>query len=368
MGLVVAKNKWTLLFESNFPGVEGCFFLLICLVIAIGYRTKGFCAEESKTVPDGFIFQAAENTDVIYKNFLNKGIRFTGSAKYTDSEKKIRAGVAKDNIFNTPFFAGFDLSRRWEGDDRYNLRGQGRDIYAGMNITEQTKLTLKFENEDIKMYRLSDNAPQLLKNSAGVKKAGDLALNFERSTLDDRYYPTKGAHQSLEWDFAKKGLASDCNFNRLTLQFRGYTTPGRFFTYAFRTKAGWVEEFDSSSQVPYFERFFAGGTGTIRGYKGKHVGPKDDQDLPLGGDLLWVNNFEVRFPIYKKLSGAYFIDAGSLWERPGKFSLEDLKCGTGFGLRYATKWGVARLDYGIRLTHEKDESRSVAHLSFGIPF
>ncbi len=364
----MAKNMRFSLYERNFPKVESCVFLLICLVITISYQTKGACEEENKTVPDGLIFQAAENTEVIHNNFLNKGIRFTSSAKYSDSEKKVRIGVAKDNIFSTPFFAGFDFSERWEEDDRYKLRGQGYDIYAGMNITEQTKVTFKFENEAIKMYRLSDNASQSLKDSAGVKKAGDFALNFERSTLNNRCYPTKGTQQSLEWDFAQKNLASDCNFNRLILQFRGYITPGQFFTYAFRTKAGWVEEFGSSSQVPFFERFFTGGTGTIRGYRGKHVGPKDDQNLPLGGDLLWINNFEVRFPIYKKLSCAYFIDAGSLWERPDKFSLEDLKCGTGFGLRYVTKCGVARFDYGIRLTHEKNESRSVEHLSFGIPF
>jgi outer membrane protein assembly factor BamA len=379
----VAKSKWILLFESNFPRVEGCFlffrhpikryyrkftFLLICLIVSICYRINGFCTEENKTVPKGFSLQAAENTEVTHENFLNKGIRFTSSAKYSDSEKKVRIGVVKDNIFDTPFFAGFDLSGRWEEDDRYKLKGQGRDIYVGTSITKQTKLTLKFENQDINMYRLNDNAPQTLKDSAGVKKVGDLALLFERSTLDDRYYPTKGTHQSLGWDFARRGLASDCSFNRLTLQFRGYTTPGKFFTYAFRTKVGWVEEFGSSSQVPYFERFFAGGTGTIRGYKGKHVGPQDDQNFPLGGDLLWVNNFEVRFPIYKKISGAYFLDAGNLWVRPNKFNFGDLKCGTGFGLRFATKWGVARLDYGIRLTHEKDEPPSRIHASFGIPF
>lgn len=70
----------------------------------------------------------------------------------------------------------------------------------------------------------------------------------------------------------------------------------------------------------------------------------------------------------KELTGAYFFDVGGLWSRPNKFSFEDLKCGTGFGLRYITKWGVARIDYGIRLTHDKDESRSRIHVSFGIPF
>lgn len=341
--------------------------LLICLILILSYRI-GFCAEENNTAPKGFNLQAAEQTEIVHENFLNKGIRFTSSLRYSDSEKKARVGMVKDNIFKTPFFSGFDISGRWEKDDRYKLLGEGQDIYTGINITKQIKLTLKFENQNIDMYRLSGSAPQTLRDSAKVRKVGDFAWIVERSLIDNRYSPTKGTYQSLEWDFARKGIVSDCSFNRLIVQFRGYTTPGKFFTYAFRSKAGWVEEFDSSSQVPYFERFFAGGTGTIRGYKGKHAGPKDDQNLPLGGDLLWVNNFEVRFPIYKKLSGAYFLDAGSLWARPDKFNFGDLKCGTGPGLRFATKWGIARLDYGIRLTHEKDEPSSRIHASFGVPF
>jgi predicted choloylglycine hydrolase len=318
----------------------------------------------------GLNIQATEHLQFSHENFLNKKIKVTGSGKYGDREKRIRLGLMKEDIFNTPFFAGFDLAGRWEGDERYGLKGQGRDIYLGMQVSKKIKLTMKFENQDVTMYRISNDSPQILKDNAGASQVGDIALILERSSLDNRYYPTKGTHHSLEWDYAAKGLGSDYDFNRLIWQLRGYTTPGpgRFFTFMFRTKLGWMEEFGNTNEVPYFERFFAGGTSTIRGYKGKQAGPKDNRNLPLGGDLFWVNNFELRFPIWKKLTGAYFFDAGSLWVRPNKFSFEDLKCGTGFGLRYITKWGVARIDYGVRLAHEKDEPRSKVHVTFGIPF
>ena len=81
-----------------------------------------------------------------------------------------------------------------------------------------------------------------------------------------------------------------------------------------------------------------------------------------------MNNFEIRFPLYKKLSGAYFVDAGGVWPDARAFRLDELKCGTGPGLRLPTKWGVARLDLGIRLTRDKGEPRAVLHASFGVPF
>jgi len=318
----------------------------------------------------GFNIEAKEHVQLSHENFLGKKIRITGSGKYGDREKRIRVGLLKEDIFSSPFFLGFDLSGRWEGDERYDLKGMGRDVYIGMNVTPKTKFTLKFENQDITMYKIDSNAPEILKDNQGNSQVTDIAFILEKSSLDNRYYPTKGTYHSLEWDYAVKGLGSDYNFNRLIWQWRGYISPetAKFFTFMARTKLGWMEEFGNTDEVPYFERFFAGGSSTIRGYKGRQVGPKDDRNLPLGGNFLWVNNFELRFPIYKKLTGAYFFDAGGLWLRPDKFSFNDLKCGTGFGLRYITKWGVARLDFGIRLTHDKDEPRTRIHASFGIPF
>jgi hypothetical protein len=316
----------------------------------------------------GFKLQATEHLQVSRENFLNKKIKITGSAKYDDSEKRIRLGLMKEDIFSTPFFAGVDVSGKWEEEERYHLKGQGQDVYAGMMVTKKTKLTVKLENQEVKLYGLSNNAPQIMKDNAGTSQIRNIAFILEKSSLDKRYYPTKGTYHSLEWDYAAKTLGSDYNFNRLTWQSRGYLTPGKFFTFMARAKLGWMEEFGSTNEVPYFERFFAGGSSTIRGYKSRQVGPKDNSNLAFGGNFLWVNNFEVRFPIWKELTGAYFFDMGSLWSRPDKLSFEDLKCSTGSGLRYITPWGVVRLDYGVRLTHDKDEPRSRIHLSFGIPF
>lgn len=314
-----------------------------------------------------FDIEAFDHVQLTGKNFLYKDIKITGSAKYGDREKRLRVGLLDEEILNTPFFAGIDVSGKWENDERYHLKGEGEDIYAGIKLAEKIKLTLKFEYQDITIYRVSDTAPAILRNNIGNSQIGDMALILERSSLDSRYYPTKGAYYGIEWDCAAEGFGSDYDFNRLTWQYRYYITPEKFFTFMFRTKLGWVEEFGNTNDVPYSERFFAGGSSTVRGYKGRQVGPKDTVNLPVGGDFLWVNNFETRFPVYKKLTGAYFLDAGSVWSRFDSFRADDLKCGTGAGLRYITKWGVVRLDYGVRLTHDH-EPRTRLHLTFGIPF
>ena len=77
--------------------------------------------------------------------------------------------------------------------------------------------------------------------------------------------------------------------------------------------------YGSTNDVPIYERFFAGGANTIRGYKERAVGPRDTgNDEPVGGDAILVGNAEVTFPLYEKmLKGAVFFDIGNVWKKPG---------------------------------------------------
>ena len=342
--------------------------VLPALVAALCIGSICFADDGASGEKHGIEIQAAERVQISRGNLFGQSIRFTGSGRFDSRGKMIRAGLVLDPIADTPFFAGFELWAGQEGDERYHLQSQGRDVFVGAHLSKEIKATLKLENQDVALYHLSNDAPQIFRDSAQINQTGNVSLLVERSTLNDRFYPTKGTQQSLEYAYARDGFLSEISFNRVTFQFRGYTTPGEFFTFAFRTRAGWIEGYGDTGEIPYFERFFNGGTGMVRGYRSRQLGPKDDRNLPLGGDVVWVNNFEIRFPLYKKLSGAYFVDAGGVWPDTRAFRLDDLKCGTGPGLRLATKWGVARLDLGIRLTHEKDEPRAVLHASFGVPF
>ena len=70
---------------------------------------------------------------------------------------------------------------------------------------------------------------------------------------------------------------------------------------------------------------------------------------PLGGTALVEANLEARFPIWRQLFGAVFVDAGVL----GEGSLRDVSGGTravtpGFGVRYRSPVGPVRVDLGIR--------------------
>ena len=97
------------------------------------------------------------------------------------------------------------------------------------------------------------------------------------------------------------------------------------------------------------DHFFAGGGNTVRGYPQDSLGPRNLLGGVAGGNALVVLNQELRFPVFWRLSGVGFIDAGNVFETVKRISLSDLAVGAGLGLRLDTPVGLLRFDYGFAL-------------------
>jgi len=124
------------------------------------------------------------------------------------------------------------------------------------------------------------------------------------------------------------------------------TQPGRTVLAA-RALAGLAEGAGELS-LPPDQRFYAGGSGTIRGYAYQAVGPKfnDPDQTPIGGTAITAGSLELRQRFGASWGAAVFVDAGqvsaSLKAVAGEFSI-----GTGVGLRYYTPIGPIRLDIAV---------------------
>jgi outer membrane protein assembly factor BamA len=210
--------------------------------------------------------------------------------------------------------------------------------------------------------------------------------------------PTKGSYLTAEFNSSIPALGANIGFNKFQASYNVYFSPKglRNTTFAGRAILGLAHVYSSgdrfaNSQIPDLEgilpiseRFFAGGSTTLRGFDFESAGPRvvivptgefrrsngdpvflDPFTIPFGGNALAVVNLEARFPLTDSIRAVTFYDGGNVFRRVGDiFNPPDVPPGdvarhnlralwshtVGVGLRLKTPFGGEfGVDYGYLL-------------------
>ncbi len=172
-----------------------------------------------------------------------------------------------------------------------------------------------------------------------------LPFGLRYSHLDDPITPTLGAWLDFSVEPSFEAIGSDVDYVKLVGEARGFVPLGPVVLAA-RYRMGTLEPFRDTDNVdiPKFKRFYAGGSTSVRGFGYQKLGPLDEEGNPLGG-LSWAEgSIELRIPIWRKLSGVVFSDAGQVNPRPSDWRTHDIYYSSGLGLRLGTPVGPLRFD------------------------
>ena len=160
---------------------------------------------------------------------------------------------------------------------------------------------------------------------------------------DDPSDPTKGWFTAANLEQAVRVLGSDYGNAKLLVQQSLYRAVGAI-VLAGRAQLGTAY---GEQALIRSERFLLGGATTVRGYGENTLGPRDNLDLPAGGDALLALNAEMRFPVRGWVQGVTFVDAGNVFARRSDLSFRGLAIGYGIGLRLVSPFAMLRVDFGI---------------------
>ncbi len=330
---------------------------------------------------DNFIgFIEIEQRNFDWKNFPY----FTGDGQ--NLRLRAELGTVSENfnlsftepwLFDYPVSFGFDayrLSHERETDIGwgYDETKTGGDIRLGREFSEYVRGNVAYRYERIEISDVDPTATNELKKEEGKNNISSVELSLTYDHRDNVFDPTRGEIIDGDFNIAGGAFGGDKDFFQFHARASKYFPIFGNSVLEFRTRLGLADAYGDTDDVPIYERFFAGGAYSIRGYEERMVGPIDSVSKnPLGGNSLLIGSIEYTYPVFDFLRFACFYDVGNVWKKLSDIGSGGFKSGVGFGVRIKTPIGPIRLDYGIPLNKQagEDEKKSGrVHFSMGSGF
>ena len=286
-----------------------------------------------------------------YRNLLGWGGKFSIDAKHSDLIDLVRGSYVQPyfmderQTFNTN--AGFQQDKT----DSYNARSVFTNAFFERKLTTnwRGKIGYNFDLSEITELKVTDPL-----DIADIQEGKNFLISaaqigFFRDTADDDTDPTRGSSFSLSGQLATSLLGSELTFFQPYVEYKKYYSLLPRWVLAGRIRYDTIQETEDTDIIPINKRLFLGGTNTVRGYSYQKLGPLDAAGNPLGGQSAINGNVELRYPIFKKISGVVFVDMGFVGADPFIVNSDGLRFTSGAGLRYNTPIGPLRLDFGYKL-------------------
>jgi outer membrane protein insertion porin family len=297
----------------------------------------------------------------------------------------------------------------------FNLETQ-RDLELDLSPTgavrKRSTIFLRYNYEDVRLFNIGSLLIAPILRPDQVVRLSRFGASFARDTRDRQFDPTRGDFVAVDYALALKPLGGSLSFNKLLTTYRRYYKINRVRETIFagsvqfglakiinptdRNDDGVINEADK--RLPISERFFSGGSTTLRGFGFEEAGPRvvvpdcvfgsvppaipivssapcgsfrnqkgelvtlNPFTVPIGGNAMAIVNLEARVGLTRDLQAVPFYDGGNVFE-----SIRDIFGGkddparlnpnfrakwahtVGLGLRFKTPVGALAVDYGYLL-------------------
>lgn len=316
------------------------------------------------------LFGGAEQLRFEAETFLlprNDGTRIKSFADFEpgDFGGRFRTTFVKPALGGTrnDFLAGLLIERDRTGGDRFggftsrmiDLTGSIRHRFTD---TFSVQGGLEFERG-----QTSDVLGKVDYRLFGVP----LALNYD--STDNPLEPTRGFKAIASLTPYPEFLGSSVGFTegRATVSaYRAFDEESRFVLAG---RLGFGTAFGADlAAIPANHRFFAGGGGSVRGYRSRSLGPVGPGGIVVGGRSLLEASLEARFRVTQTIGIVPFLDAGGAFESAFPDFKERVRTAAGIGLRYYTAIGPIRLDVATPLNRRAGDKPVAVYISVGQAF
>jgi outer membrane protein assembly factor BamA len=304
-----------------------------------------------------------------YGNLFRIGHKATLSGNLSQKVQavELRYGVPWLLLFPLNVDAAGYITNRTDIENTFNALTKGFEITAGRHTDISFAYQLRFKWEDISHFRNNINPNNTQNNTQSI--GFDLAWD----TRNDLINPIRGFYNLIKFEVA--GLTGNRSeeFIKVITDHRVHWKTGKL-KWASALELGWGIPYGKTDSLPGQERFYGGGSQSVRGYK---EGALRHNSGNLSGNISVVAHVaEVKVPLFWWIDAAAFVDAGWVWitdkDPPDVLNFNtffrDLRWSAGPGIRINTPIVVLRFDTGFKLQKSRHENLAVIHLDIGNAF
>jgi outer membrane protein insertion porin family len=268
-------------------------------------------------------------------------------------------------LFDQPYgFTGEAYYRQYQRDDYDDRRAGGR-ISLDKRLNYVWSAALHFRGEDVLIDNINDpllRAPEILETE-GHSTLTSVGPSIERNTTNRGILPFRGTRTLLRWD-SFGALGGDYSYQRYTLGFDSYHSLHedlleRRTILNLHLDTGYID-----GDVPFFEAFYAGGLGSVRGFSYRGISPRSGpEDDAIGGNFLLTGTVEVSFPLIgETIRGVVFTDGGTVEEEA---RVSTVRLAAGGGVRLTKPISMA-IDLAWPLNKDDEDETRIISFSFGL--
>lgn len=263
---------------------------------------------------------------------------------------------------------------------------ENRSVSASLNVDQTVITTGAFVAIDVRDFILENNG-QVLRDPATANGQGqyrgeyltyNLNLAWQHNTLNRPVFATRGQQHRLSFDIALPG--SDLEYQRLTYDGQILFPLNDKFVLRGYSRLGY------GNDLPFYKHYFAGGYGSVRGYRNNTLGPRSDfegannaliseQDKePIGGNALIQGGLELVLPLpfkgdwTRQIRPVAFIEGGQVFDTTRsdfEIKADDFRISTGVGFTWITVIGPLSLSYAYTLNDKPTDERKSVQFEIG---
>lgn len=323
---------------------------------------------------DGVVLNAAVTQD----NFLGTGKKVTLALKTSSANQHYEVSYTNPYYTVDGISRGFTLSYRTTDFAELDTADyKTDDAIAGVNfglpLSEFNRVNFGVSLHQIDFQSGSTASTEVLNWEA---LEGNSFINFEaqlgwkHDSRDSAIFPTSGSLQRLTAEATVPG--SSLLYYKVGYKHRRYWPLIADLVFSLNAELGYGAAYGGTSELPFFENFFAGGPTSVRGYQSSSLGPRDSTGDPLGGNAEFTGNAEMIFPsplFADSMRFIAFMDFGSVFDtESASLDTNEIRYSTGLGLSWLSPVGALTLSFAKPLKKDAQDETEAFQFTLGTTF